>query len=430
MAKPISVQSTDTFATWRTRYNLLKDLAVEKVTSPSSNPPSNSTGYEDGTLWTRQDTNTAWILVETHASAAVWVQLGATPGALKDDGTVPLAANWPTGDFQIQFGKTTGAPFTVNAGATGVVTNLNADKVDGNDASALLDRSNHTGTQAVGTITGLGSLATLSSVANSNLADMAAWTLKIRNAGTTGVPSDVKISGLVEEATPAAGDWVLGEASTGELRKMDVGNLVPGNNSITNAKLSDMAAYTLKLRNAGTTGDPQDVKVSALTEETVPWKGDWLLLEESGGTLRKVNAMALQLVNDYTVKTANFTAAAGRRYYVDTDTSNAVTVTCPTPNAGDQFEVVHVGLGNLELTAEQLDIEPTASYRVNGAGLGVNFRIRNNKSATRFIYVDATRGWVASQDQGSISTRDFWEGTQAAYDLLTPDSNTIYFITN
>ena len=29
---------------------------------------------------------------------------------------------------------------------------------------------------------------------------------------------------------------------------------------------------------------------------------------------------------------------------------------------------------------------------------------------------------------GSISTKDFWTGTQAAYDLLTPGSNTIYFI--
>jgi hypothetical protein len=29
---------------------------------------------------------------------------------------------------------------------------------------------------------------------------------------------------------------------------------------------------------------------------------------------------------------------------------------------------------------------------------------------------------------GSISTKDFWTGTQAAYDALTPDSNTIYFI--
>lgn len=29
---------------------------------------------------------------------------------------------------------------------------------------------------------------------------------------------------------------------------------------------------------------------------------------------------------------------------------------------------------------------------------------------------------------GSIASKNFWTGTQAAYDLLTPDSNTLYII--
>jgi hypothetical protein len=31
-------------------------------------------------------------------------------------------------------------------------------------------------------------------------------------------------------------------------------------------------------------------------------------------------------------------------------------------------------------------------------------------------------------DAGTIASLDYWTGTQAAYDLLTPDSNTLYII--
>jgi hypothetical protein len=155
------------------------------------------------------------------------------------------------------------------------------------------------------------------------MADMASYTIKMRNAGTTGASSDVKISGLTTEASPAAGDYLLGEESGGALRKFNVGDfaldsqtitfaggdvtgsgaidssivlsLAAGsiatadiaNNAVDNTKLSDMGSYTIKLRNAGTTGDPQDVKISSLTEELSPASTDWLLGEESGGALRK-----------------------------------------------------------------------------------------------------------------------------------------------
>lgn len=65
-------------------------------------------------------------------------------------------------------------------------------------------------------------------VDNTKLSDMVAWTVKLRNAGTTGDPGDVLVSALTEEATPASGDWILGEVSTGELRKYNVGNLPAG----------------------------------------------------------------------------------------------------------------------------------------------------------------------------------------------------------
>lgn len=64
-----------------------------------------------------------------------------------------------------------------------------------------------------------------------------------------------------------------------------------GNNKITNAKAADMASYTLKGRNAGTTGDPSDISISSLTEKTTTADGDWLLISDSAasGAFKKVN---------------------------------------------------------------------------------------------------------------------------------------------
>lgn len=68
-----------------------------------------------------------------------------------------------------------------------------------------------------------------SAVTNAKLADMLAWTLKMRGTGSTGAPQDVKISALTEEVSPDAGDFVLAERAEGELRKIDLGNLTgPG----------------------------------------------------------------------------------------------------------------------------------------------------------------------------------------------------------
>jgi len=410
MAKPSTVASSDTFATWRAAFNTLLGQAPEVVESPSSNPPSNSTGYEDGTLWIRQDTNIAWILVHTDAAAAVWTQLGATPGALKDDGTVPLAANWDAGSYYIQALRfisdvTTGtAPLTVSS--TTLCSNLNADLLDGLQATdlnsilwtqdtadsdqsvaagdkkivsglttarsrnlpatfATTDRDiviinssgfginvvPNTGDNIVSNGIDLGAsnsmglspgtaVRLIPSVANAtwvaitsgnpyyiphtSIEQFTAYTLFMNNTAGTAGPTDTKISSLTEEATPASGDWLLGEESGGALRKFNVANIAPQADSISNTQLANMAAYTIKLRNAGTTGDPGDVKISALTTEAAPTAGDYLLMEESGGALRKVDF-----------------------------------------------------------------------------------------------------GWF-----GSIATKDYWAGTQAAYDGIgTPDANTIYFIT-
>jgi hypothetical protein len=57
---------------------------------------------------------------------------------------------------------------------------------------------------------------------------------------------------------------------------------------IANAKLADMPANTVKLRSLGSTGVPEDKKISDLTEKASPAAGDWIMIE-SAGSLRKAD---------------------------------------------------------------------------------------------------------------------------------------------
>ena len=57
--------------------------------------------------------------------------------------------------------------------------------------------------------------------------------------------------------------------------------------TISNTKLADMSANTVKMRNNGASGDPLDTKISDLAEIATPAAGDFLLCESSVGTLSK-----------------------------------------------------------------------------------------------------------------------------------------------
>lgn len=60
---------------------------------------------------------------------------------------------------------------------------------------------------------------------NAQLADMAAWTIKARNAGTTGDPQDVARGDLTAATEPVNAHALLGFLSTNELRRFSTGNV-------------------------------------------------------------------------------------------------------------------------------------------------------------------------------------------------------------
>lgn len=140
---------------------------------------------------------------------------------------------------------------------------------------------------------------------------------------------------------------------TGDVTSVGDGATTIANNVVTNAKAADMAAYTIKLRNAGTSGDPGDVKVSTLTEEAAPTTGDWALTEESGGALRKVDLK--HLIKPTLSKTFNIEIPTASEDVTVFRTDVAITV----------VEVIAVSTGTTPSVTYQLKHDPTRSNSGN-----------------------------------------------------------------
>lgn len=96
-------------------------------------------------------------------------------------------------------------------------------------------------------------------------------------------------------------------------------------NAIDTTALADMASYTMRMRNNASSGDPQDVKISALTEEAAPDGGDWLLAEEAGGGLRKIDIDNVAALNQQWQVSIPYRAMYNRNDAIEVPTSTALT---------------------------------------------------------------------------------------------------------
>lgn len=174
-------------------------------------------------------------------------------------------------------------------------------------------------------------------------------------------------------------------------------------NNVQNSKLADMAAYTIKLRNASSTGDPGDVKVSALTEETAPADDDWLLAEAAGGSLRKTaigRLMGKPAGAEDITGTAYTIALADRAKFKRTTNAAAVTITIPA-NATTAFPVgsaVHIK----QHGAGQITVQGAGGVTVNStATTSPTTPKARTKHAVLALIKEATDEWVVS---GEIDT--------------------------
>ncbi len=110
---------------------------------------------------------------------------------------------------------------------------------------------------------------------------------------------------------------------------------------------------------------------------------------------------------DTTVKTASFTGVAGVGYFVNT-TSGAITVTLPaSPSAGDVIAVKDY--------ANTFDTNNVTLAR-NGSNIGgsaVDATLSTEGLAVTLVYVDATKGWLVTDDglQSQAPTAQFVTAT-------------------
>ena len=103
-----------------------------------------------------------------------------------------------------------------------------------------------------------------------------------------------------------------------------------------------------------------------------------------------------------TKKTTGFTAVSGNGYFCDTAASGAFTLTLPTsPSAGDivGFKDYNGNFATANLTIGR------GGQPINGANV-VDPVIQTAGASIFLVYVDASQGWVATQDDSSIFSGD------------------------
>ena len=140
------------------------------------------------------------------------------------------------------------------------------------------------------------------------------------------------------------------------------------------------------------------VKVNTVETES----GSTLTLGKSGDTVTLASGASQSgfgrtgTVNwDTTKKTASFTAVSGNGYFIDTS-SSAITITLPaSPSAGD---IVGIKDYAISFATNNCTMGRNSS-NINGAA--TDPVLNTNGQSVFLVYVDATKGWIPTQDDTS-----------------------------
>jgi len=109
-----------------------------------------------------------------------------------------------------------------------------------------------------------------------------------------------------------------------------------------------------------------------------------------------------------TPKTANFTAADGEGYFVNT-TSGAVTMTMPSGSAG---AIVSIQDYNKTFDTNNLTISPASGQKINGGVADGDLVITTEGQGLTFVYVDSTVGWkTVHENEFTLSGSTFITAT-------------------
>lgn len=230
---------------------------------------------------------------------------------------------------------------------------------------------------------------------HSGVADMAANTVKVRDAATTGAPSDKTVADT--QLLIGDGTGFTAAALSGDVTMANTGAVTIANNAVENAMMADNAIDTAEIADnavglaemAGlarasiivgdASGDP-----SALVKGT---SEQVLRVNTAGTDLEYADAVGGAA---WALKTAAYTAVAGDGVMVDT--SVAVTITLPIssgpPSLGDFVRV-------LDATGNAATNNITVARNGNNIqGAAADLTIATNRAAIGLVYVNVAQGWV------------------------------------
>ena len=246
---------------------------------------------------------------------------------------------------------------------------------------------------------------------HSGVADMAANTVKVRDANTTGAPSDKAVvdtqiligdgtgftaaalstdvtmtnAGAVTIAADAVtyakmqnlatANRVLGSASTGLIGEVQVATDMVADNAVTLAKMAGLVRGKIIYGDAS--GDPAALTVGTADQVLTSDGTDVAWADSVGGAA-------------WVIKTAAYTAVAGDGVMVDTD-SAAITITLPaSASLGDFVRIMDV-TGNCATAGRNITVG-RAGHNIQGAA--ADLTIATNRAAIGLVYANATEGWV------------------------------------
>ena len=245
---------------------------------------------------------------------------------------------------------------------------------------------------------------------HSGVTDMAANTVKVRDANTTGAPSDKAVvdtqiligdgtgftaaalstdvtmtnAGAVTIAADAVtyakmqnlatANRVLGSASTGLIGEVQIATDMVADNAVTLAKMAGLVRGKIIVGDAS--GDPSALTVGTADQVLTSNGTDVSWADSVGGAA-------------WVIKTAAYTAVAGDGVMVDTD-SAAITITLPaSASLGDFVRIMDV-TGNCATAGRNITVG-RAGHNIQGAA--ADLTIATNRAAIGLVYVNATEGW-------------------------------------
>ena len=207
--------------------------------------------------------------------------------------------------------------------------------------------------------------------------------------GFTSLPANSVNTAAIQDSAVTSAKIADGAVTTAKI----------GDGQVTNAKLADMAAWTIKMRNSGSSGDPQDQTVNDLTEETdIDEAADFVLLwDASASAMRKakpenmVPAGGLELLNSGTVTNAatldivltSFTAYRALRFQLTnflpaTDGANLQMQW--STNGGASYDA-----SGYNWSAQEINDNPTSAARGSNSATAIILGLGVGNAATEGI---------------------------------------------